>query len=50
MSTFLIIDQDENRSADICTFFRSLGHSLLEASDLGGRGSPSSRVATSTSW
>jgi len=33
MSTFLIIDQDENRSADICSFFRSVGHSLYEAPD-----------------
>jgi DNA-binding NtrC family response regulator len=33
MSTFLIIDQDENRRADICNFFRSIGHSLYEASD-----------------
>ncbi|MBE3064880.1 MAG: sigma-54-dependent Fis family transcriptional regulator, partial [Spirochaetes bacterium] len=33
MSTFLIVDQDENRSADICSFFRSIGHSLYEAPD-----------------
>jgi len=32
MSTLLIIDPDENRRADICNFFRSLGHSLYEAS------------------
>jgi DNA-binding NtrC family response regulator len=36
MSTFLIIDRDENRRADICNFFRSLGHSLFEASDWAG--------------
>jgi DNA-binding NtrC family response regulator len=36
MSTFLIIDQDENRCADIGNFFRSLGHSLYEASDWAG--------------
>lgn len=33
MGTFLIIDGDENRLADIANFFRSLGHSLREASD-----------------
>jgi DNA-binding NtrC family response regulator len=36
MSTFLIIDKDENRRADIGNFFRSLGHSLYEASDWAG--------------
>ena len=36
MSTFLIIDRDENRRADIGNFFRSLGHSLYEASDWKG--------------
>jgi DNA-binding NtrC family response regulator len=36
MSTFLIIDSDENRRADIGNFFRSLGHSLYEASDWAG--------------
>ena len=33
MSTFLIIDRDENRCADICSFFRSIGHSPHPASD-----------------
>jgi DNA-binding NtrC family response regulator len=36
MSVFLIVDQDENRCADICAYFRSLGHSLFEASDFPG--------------
>ena len=36
MSVLLIIDQDENRCADICAYFRSLGHSLFEASDFAG--------------
>ncbi|MCX7029674.1 MAG: sigma-54 dependent transcriptional regulator [Spirochaetes bacterium] len=36
MSTFLIIDRDDNRCADIGNFFRSLGHSLYEASDWAG--------------
>jgi DNA-binding NtrC family response regulator len=36
MSTFLIVDHDENRRADICNFFRSLGHSLYEASNWEG--------------
>jgi DNA-binding NtrC family response regulator len=36
MSTFLIIDRDENRCADICNFFRSIGHSLHAASDWNG--------------
>ena len=33
MSTFLIVDQDHTRSTDICSFFRSIGHSLYEAPD-----------------
>jgi DNA-binding NtrC family response regulator len=36
MSTFLIVDQDQNRCADICGFFRSVGHTLYAASDLPG--------------
>jgi len=36
MGTFLIIDQDENRCADISNFFRSIGHSLFEATDFAG--------------
>jgi DNA-binding NtrC family response regulator len=36
MSTFLIIDRDANRCADIGSFFRSLGHTLSEASDWAG--------------
>src|SRR5512136_1871169 len=39
MSTFLIVDRDEYRRADIGNFFRSLGHSVFEAPDWQAAGS-----------
>jgi DNA-binding NtrC family response regulator len=36
MSTFLIVDQDVNRCADICSFFHNIGHSLFSAVDFAG--------------
>jgi DNA-binding NtrC family response regulator len=43
MSTFLIVDRDENRRVDIGNFLRSLGHSAYEASDWPGAASEIAR-------
>jgi DNA-binding NtrC family response regulator len=45
MSIFLIVDHDAELREDICAFFRTIGHSLFEASDLeGARARLSERV------
>jgi two-component system, NtrC family, response regulator PilR len=36
MSTFLILDQDPIISADICSFFSNIGHSMYKAADFAG--------------